>query len=97
MPPAVATAALIAAAGRALHEAGHAVVAEALMLFLAGADMEGALGLRPGWRAFLPQAGGSTEGAGGPPGSPAGHAIRCTGSPAGLGGAAPLRSGGLAE
>ena len=46
----MATAALIAAAARALHEAGHAVVAEALSLFLAGADFEAALALRPGWR-----------------------------------------------
>jgi hypothetical protein len=52
MSPAVATAVLIAAAARALHEAGHAVVAEALSLFLAGTDFEAALALRPGWRAF---------------------------------------------
>jgi hypothetical protein len=41
---AVATASLIAAAARALHEAGHPAVAEALSLFLAGAGFEDALG-----------------------------------------------------
>ena len=51
MPPAVVTANLIAVAARALHEGGHQAVAQALMLFLAGAGFEDALGLRPGWRA----------------------------------------------
>jgi hypothetical protein len=45
MPSAVATAGLIAAAARALHEAGHPAVAEALSLFLAGAGFEDALGV----------------------------------------------------
>jgi hypothetical protein len=48
MPPAVATANQISAAARTLHEGGHIAVAEALLLFLAGADMEAASGLRPG-------------------------------------------------
>jgi hypothetical protein len=52
VPPAVATASLIAPAARALHEAGHPVIAEALLLFLAGADFEAALGLGSGWRAY---------------------------------------------
>ena len=70
MPPAVATAALIAAEARALHEVGHPVIAEALALFLAGADF----GPGPWQRlAGLSPLRSPATGARGAPGGVAGH------------------------